>query len=227
MYSLPRSVPPYGSVVVCVCARVGPSLPDRRDAEIKRTIAPVGAESAFWNAHFAARRDRMGRLTPASPHKLLEFIWRQTCPSPSYVGKPGGEGENMNWGQIEGKWKRFTGSARERWGKLTDNDWETIAGKKDQLVGRIQERYGVARAEAEKQADERSLAQKGSERGKVRRHPLVEPPSTDTLASHPLTARRWRQRGECGPRGHMRSALLLTLISALGLPLCADRIQPE
>ena len=56
----------------------------------------------------------------------------------------------MNWDQIEGKWKQFTGSARERWGKLTDNDWETIAGKKDHLVGRIQERYGVAKAEAEK-----------------------------------------------------------------------------
>jgi len=70
----------------------------------------------------------------------------------------------MNWDQIEGKWKRFTGSARERWGKLTDNDWETIAGKKDQLVGRIQERYGIAREEAEKQADQWSLAQKESER---------------------------------------------------------------
>ena len=70
----------------------------------------------------------------------------------------------MNWDQIEGKWKRLAGSARERWGKLTDNDWETVAGKKDQLVGRIQERYGLARAAAEKQADEWSLAQKGSER---------------------------------------------------------------
>jgi uncharacterized protein YjbJ (UPF0337 family) len=28
----------------------------------------------------------------------------------------------MNWDQIEGKWKQFTGSARQRWGKLTD-DW--------------------------------------------------------------------------------------------------------
>jgi uncharacterized protein YjbJ (UPF0337 family) len=70
----------------------------------------------------------------------------------------------MNWDQIEGKWKQFTGSARERWGKLTDNDWETIAGKKDQLVGRIQERYGVAKAEAELQADEGSRAQTESER---------------------------------------------------------------
>ncbi len=70
----------------------------------------------------------------------------------------------MNWDQIEGKWKRFTGSARERWGKLTDNDWETIAGKKDQLVARIQERYGVAKAEAENQADEWSRVLKESER---------------------------------------------------------------
>jgi len=70
----------------------------------------------------------------------------------------------MNWDQIEGKWKRFTGSARERWGQLTDNDWESIAGKKDQLIGWIQERYGVAKDEAEKQADEWSRAQRDSER---------------------------------------------------------------
>jgi uncharacterized protein YjbJ (UPF0337 family) len=59
----------------------------------------------------------------------------------------------MNWDQVEGKWKQFVGSARERWGKLNDDDWNTISGKKEQLVGRIQERYGVARAEAEKQAE--------------------------------------------------------------------------
>jgi uncharacterized protein YjbJ (UPF0337 family) len=60
----------------------------------------------------------------------------------------------MNWDQIEGKWKQFTGSARAHWGKLTDDDWQTIAGRKDQLVGRIQERYGVAKEEADEQADE-------------------------------------------------------------------------
>jgi uncharacterized protein YjbJ (UPF0337 family) len=69
---------------------------------------------------------------------------------------------SMNWDQIEGKWKQLTGSARERWGKLTNDDWETINGKRDQLVGRIQERYGIARAEAEKQADEWSHALKHS-----------------------------------------------------------------
>ena len=70
---------------------------------------------------------------------------------------------DVNWDQIEGKWKQFRGSARERWGKLTDDDWQTIAGKKDQLVGRIQERYGIAKTEAEKQADEWSGALKEPE----------------------------------------------------------------
>ena len=66
----------------------------------------------------------------------------------------------MNWDQIEGKWKQLAGSARERWGKLTDDDFETIAGKKEKLVGRIQERYGLAKEEAEKQAHEWSAALK-------------------------------------------------------------------
>jgi uncharacterized protein YjbJ (UPF0337 family) len=44
--------------------------------------------------------------------------------------------KRINWDQIEAAWKRFTGSARERRGKLTDNIGETIADKKkDQLVG--------------------------------------------------------------------------------------------
>ena len=66
----------------------------------------------------------------------------------------------MNWDQIEGKWKQFTGSARERWGKLTDDDMQTLTGKKDNLVGKIQERYGIAQAEAETQADAWSQALK-------------------------------------------------------------------
>ena len=60
----------------------------------------------------------------------------------------------MNWDQVDGMWKQLSGSAREQWGKLTHDDWQVIGGKKDQLVGRIQERYGIAKAEAEKQADE-------------------------------------------------------------------------
>ena len=60
----------------------------------------------------------------------------------------------MNWDRVQGNWKQFTGKAREKWGKLTDNDFEQIAGKRDQLIGRIQERYGITKEEAQKQADE-------------------------------------------------------------------------
>jgi uncharacterized protein YjbJ (UPF0337 family) len=62
--------------------------------------------------------------------------------------------EVMNWDQLEGKWKQFTGSARERWGKLTDDDLDAIKGRKEILVGRLQERYGMAREQADREADE-------------------------------------------------------------------------
>lgn len=60
----------------------------------------------------------------------------------------------MNWDQIEGKWKQYSGRFREKWGKLTNDDWQVIGGKKDQLVGRIQERYGMAREQAQREVDE-------------------------------------------------------------------------
>ena len=59
----------------------------------------------------------------------------------------------MNWDRVEGNWKQLSGKAREQWGKLTDSDWQVIGGKKDQLVGKIQERYGIAKDEADRQAD--------------------------------------------------------------------------
>ena len=64
----------------------------------------------------------------------------------------------MNWDRIESEWKQFVGSAREHWGKLTEDDWQIVAGKKDQLVGWIRLRYGVAKEEAEDQIDEWSRA---------------------------------------------------------------------
>jgi uncharacterized protein YjbJ (UPF0337 family) len=60
----------------------------------------------------------------------------------------------MNWDQIEGKWKQYKGTVKEKWGRLTDGDLDVIKGKRDQLIGRIQERYGIAKEAAEKQADE-------------------------------------------------------------------------
>lgn len=60
----------------------------------------------------------------------------------------------MNWDRIEGNWKQFMGKAKAQWGKLTDDDLNVIKGKRDQLVGKLQERYGIAKDEADRQADE-------------------------------------------------------------------------
>lgn len=62
------------------------------------------------------------------------------------------EGE-MNWDQVAGNWKQLRGSVKEKWGRLTDDDLDRMAGQRDQLVGRLQEHYGMAKEEAEKEAD--------------------------------------------------------------------------
>jgi uncharacterized protein YjbJ (UPF0337 family) len=64
------------------------------------------------------------------------------------------EGEPMNWDRIEGNWLQFKGDAKEKWGKLTDDQLDVIAGKRDQLAGKIQESDGVSKDEVEKQISE-------------------------------------------------------------------------
>jgi uncharacterized protein YjbJ (UPF0337 family) len=41
----------------------------------------------------------------------------------------------MDWNRIEGNWKRFKGAAKEKWGKLTDDDLNVIEGRREQLEG--------------------------------------------------------------------------------------------
>jgi uncharacterized protein YjbJ (UPF0337 family) len=60
----------------------------------------------------------------------------------------------MNWDQIKGNWKQFTGRVKQKWGKLTDDDLTTIAGKRDELLGKIQQRYGIEKDKAERELDE-------------------------------------------------------------------------
>ncbi len=60
----------------------------------------------------------------------------------------------MNWDQMEGQWKQFRGSVKERWGKLTDSDLDQINGQREVLIGKLQQRYGIAREEAQKRTDE-------------------------------------------------------------------------
>jgi len=60
----------------------------------------------------------------------------------------------MNWDIIEGKWKQVRGQAKQKWGKLTDDDLDQIGGKRDQLIGKLQERFGYERDRAEREVRE-------------------------------------------------------------------------
>ena len=60
----------------------------------------------------------------------------------------------MNSDTLKGKWKQLSGSAKQQWGELTDDEVKQIDGSKDKLIGKIQEKYGVSRDEAEKQVDD-------------------------------------------------------------------------
>jgi uncharacterized protein YjbJ (UPF0337 family) len=60
----------------------------------------------------------------------------------------------MDWNRIEGNWKQFKGSAKEKWGKLTDDDLQLIEGRREQLEGRLQERYGKAKDQVRQDVDD-------------------------------------------------------------------------
>jgi uncharacterized protein YjbJ (UPF0337 family) len=51
-------------------------------------------------------------------------------------------------------WKKLMEHAKDRWGKLTDNDLKIIAGRRDQLEGKLRERYGLAEDQVHKDVDD-------------------------------------------------------------------------
>ena len=60
----------------------------------------------------------------------------------------------MNWDQVEGSWKQTVGRAKQKWGRLSDDQLTEIGGRKDRLIGKIQEIYGTTKDDAEHQVDE-------------------------------------------------------------------------
>jgi uncharacterized protein YjbJ (UPF0337 family) len=60
----------------------------------------------------------------------------------------------MNWDQIEGNWKQFTGNARMKWGDLTDNDMESARGSREKFEGMLQEKFGIAKEKAREDVDD-------------------------------------------------------------------------
>jgi uncharacterized protein YjbJ (UPF0337 family) len=60
----------------------------------------------------------------------------------------------MDWNRVEGNWKQFKGKAKEKWGKLTDDDLNVIEGRREQLEGKLQQRYGFAKDQIHKDVDD-------------------------------------------------------------------------
>jgi len=59
----------------------------------------------------------------------------------------------MNKEQLLGQWKTLQGQAKEKWGKLTDDDLTQIEGKREQLVGLLQKKYGYSKEKAESELE--------------------------------------------------------------------------
>ena len=60
----------------------------------------------------------------------------------------------MNRDRLEGKWKQFSGSMRERWGRLTNDPLSVVVGNHDQFAGRYQEQHGITQDEGKRQLRE-------------------------------------------------------------------------
>ena len=59
----------------------------------------------------------------------------------------------MNREQFQGQWNQVKGKAKEKWGKLTDNDITEINGKREVLLGKLQSQYGYEKERAERELD--------------------------------------------------------------------------
>jgi uncharacterized protein YjbJ (UPF0337 family) len=66
----------------------------------------------------------------------------------------------MNWDRIQVNWTQYKGKVRENWVKLTDEDLTRIGGRRDALRARLQVRYGFARAEADREIEAWTKAQR-------------------------------------------------------------------
>jgi uncharacterized protein YjbJ (UPF0337 family) len=60
----------------------------------------------------------------------------------------------MNWDQVKGNWKQFTGQVRERWGEFTDDELEEAKGRREQFEGLLQKKFGWAKEQVKREMDE-------------------------------------------------------------------------
>src|SRR5436853_969308 len=127
------------TTAMCCCARV-----PRRSARY-RPATTRSSRSRWSRWHFS--RPSLAWYSPRRPSWTARVLHDERRISTT-------GGREMNWDRIAGNWKQMKGALKERWGKLTDDEFDQMGGKRDQLVGKIQDRYGCARDEAESQVRE-------------------------------------------------------------------------
>jgi uncharacterized protein YjbJ (UPF0337 family) len=64
------------------------------------------------------------------------------------------KGQVMNWDQVEGKWKEFSGHAKKRWGDLTDDEIMKINGSREELEGKNQAKCGKSKEQVRDEVDD-------------------------------------------------------------------------
>jgi uncharacterized protein YjbJ (UPF0337 family) len=85
----------------------------------------------------------------------------------------------MNWDRIEGNWKQFKGTAKAKWGKLTDDQLDVIAGKREHLAGKIQEAYGITMETTEDQIAQWQADQKEELKEDEKAHEIQQEKAKD------------------------------------------------
>ena len=129
--------------------RLRPRLQGTRAAERLYRVHP----------HHAPSRGEGGRLTHLQSDERKRSRRRMRSPerrAPSSVEIHLTQRKEMamDWNRVEGNWKQFKGSAKEKWGKLTDDDLNVIEGRREQLEGKLQQRYGFAKDQIRKDVDD-------------------------------------------------------------------------
>ena len=55
---------------------------------------------------------------------------------------------------VEQKWHEWKTDLRERWGRVTEDDWRRIEADRERLLTVLQDRYGYSRDAAEREVDD-------------------------------------------------------------------------
>jgi len=67
---------------------------------------------------------------------------------------PAPKSEVMNWDIVAGNWKQLSGSIKQKWGQLTDDELARINGQREQLEGMLQAKYGYTKEQAQKEVND-------------------------------------------------------------------------